>query len=144
MRYPACTDMATVFWLAQMPSQVTELNLSELRESAFLLGTYTGSLVNDLPSSSERQGRRDWIKTSKRDYFQWFPAAPFLEPSIFDLTTTLYMVKGTKAFTKRTHSYICIFYISHGQISSHIWQSAELWCTHHCWCHSQRRRLQVR
>ena len=57
MRYHAHTDMATIFCLAQMSSQVIELKLRELRETAFLPGTYTESMVNGLPSSSERQGR---------------------------------------------------------------------------------------
>lgn len=57
MRYHAHADMATIFCLAQMPSPVIELKLRELRETAFLPGTYTESMVNGLPSSSERQGR---------------------------------------------------------------------------------------
>ena len=60
--------MATIFWLAQMSSQVIELKLRELRETAFLPEIYTESMVNGLPSSSERQGRWDWIKTSKMDF----------------------------------------------------------------------------
>lgn len=57
MRYHAHADMATIFCLAQMPSPVIESKLRELRETAFLPGTYTESMVNGLPSSSERQGR---------------------------------------------------------------------------------------
>jgi len=40
-----------------MSSQVIELKLRELRETAFLPEIYTESMVNGLPSSSERQGR---------------------------------------------------------------------------------------
>lgn len=42
-----------------MTSEGIKLKHNELRETAFLPVAYTESIINGLPSSSERQGSRD-------------------------------------------------------------------------------------